>query len=180
MPRRHIDRRSTPRAAAIAALAIVALACAARVEPQQDASAPRVGTSDLENVPPPETEPEPEAKRRPFEIPAEIISQELPVYPQEAVSMEVACVARILYHIETTGSATLIRLEWEAPPPDQHREAFETSIEEALSRWEFKPAMKIRGKKLPDGSTVADQRLIPKASYAIIRFRVEDGRGIVE
>ena len=94
--------------------------------------------------------------------------------------MQVACSARVLYHIETSGSATLVRLEWDAPPPEQHREAFELAIQEAMAEWEFQPAMRVRGKKLPDGSTVPETRLVPKASYAVIRFRVVEGRGVVE
>ncbi len=91
-----------------------------------------------------------------------------------------ACVARILYHVERTGEPRLVKLEWDEPPPDEHAAAFEEAIRTAMSGWSFTPAVRIVGKRQEDGSIEPERTPIPQAQHAFIRFRVEDGEAIVE
>ena len=142
-----------------------------------------IGTSDLEVLPPSPREPLPEGykpKLRPPESPPETLDQPLPEYPESALPDEVGCVARLLYHILKDGSATLVRLEWDEPPPPEHQGSFEDSIREAMLGWRFIPAKKWVPTKMEDGSTTTVPQAIPKAERAIVRFRMEDGRGVVE
>ena len=158
---------------------LVVAACANLKAPETN----RTGTSDLEVLPPPPREPPPEGytpRLRPPETPPETRRQSLPGYPESAVAFEVKCTARLLYHIQTDGSATLVRLEWEVPPPPEHLTRFEEKIQEAVASWEFIPAKKWVPTKMHDGSTTTVPHPIPKAERAVVRFRVEDGAGVVE
>ncbi len=152
--------------------AAMLLACSAR-------KAPSVGTSEIEHFrPPPE---ESRTGRRPaLIIPPGPLEQPLPEYPETAVAGEVACVARILYHVETTGEARLVRLEWDEAPPQAHVAVFEDAVRTALSRWSFTPAVRIVPKRMEDGSIEPRRTPVPNAQHALIRFRVEDGKAIVE
>jgi hypothetical protein len=116
----------------------------------------------------------------PAEGAPETLSQGLPVYPDSAIADGVACTARFLYHIETDGSATVVRLEWDLAPPPHHVETFESAIRDAVATWRFVPAFQLVYKETSDGKKGFEKPLIPKAGRALIRFRVEDGRGIVE
>lgn len=141
------------------------------------------GISDLEILPPPPRQPLPEGyepKLRPVESPPEVRDQALASYPESAVADEVACTARLLYHILEDGTVRLVRLEWDEPPPTEHRASFEEKIREAILGWRFIPAKKWIPTSLDDGSRTTVPQPIPKAERAIVRFRVEDGQGIVE
>ncbi len=91
-----------------------------------------------------------------------------------------ACTARILYHVEVSGQATLIRLEWDVAPPPGHLEAFEDSITDAVDGWEFTAAFRIIREARDDGSIEPRIQPIPQAQHALVRFRVEDGKAVVE
>lgn len=113
-------------------------------------------------------------------FPPEVLKRDLPVYPQSALAEEVSCAARLLYHIQKDGRVTLVRLEWDDPPPVEHQQRFEESIQAAMAEWRFVPAVKIVSTELADGSLDLTRQPIPKAERAIVRFRVQDGRGVVE
>ena len=141
------------------------------------------GASDLQVLPPPPRQPLPEGYKPrlgPPEIPPEVQEQALPGYPESALPDEVACVARLLYHILRDGSVKLVRLEWDEPPPAGHRGSFEESIRKAILGWRFIPAIKWVPTRMEDGSTKTVPQAIPKAERAIVRFSVEEGRGVVE
>ena len=141
------------------------------------------GTSNLEILPPPPRQPLPEGykpKHRPHEIPPEVQDQALAGYPESAVADEVACTARLLYHILRDGSVTLVRLEWDEPPPPEHQASFEEKIREAILSWRFIPAKKWVPTRFEDGSITPVPQPIPIAERAIVRFRVEEGQGVVE
>lgn len=104
----------------------------------------------------------------------------MPSYPEAALPSEVACSAKLLYHIQTDGSAWLVRLEWAVPPPQDHRDSFEEALSEAVAEWRFTPARELAPKKMPDGSIEPEPRPIPTAVNAIIRFRMEEGKPVVE
>jgi len=143
----------------------------------------RVGTVGLEDLPPPEIAPSRLASpsaRPSAEVPAQTLLQALPRYPDAALGDEVHCTARLLYHIEVDGTASLVRLEWDPAPAAEYREAFEKAIREAVATWSYTAARRYRWKKNPDGSLEFEERAIPTARRAIIRFRVEKGRGVVE
>lgn len=169
----------------IGALAtVIGLAGCAHRHLEVDQEPPQgLGTTEIEILPPPEPETAPPRdvrKRPPPEAAPQTISQALPTYPARALEDRVACAAQLLYHIQTDGSATLVRLNWDPAPPPGHEEAFESAIRDAVATWEFVPAYQLRFKELPDGSPSFEKRLIPKARRAVIRFRVEAGQPIVE
>jgi len=113
-------------------------------------------------------------------VPPTPITQNLPIYPESALEAAVACVARILYHVETSGQATLVRLEWKEPPPTEYLIMFEEAIRTAISQWAFHPAIRIVPERQDDDSIEAVQTPVPKALHALIRFRVENGKAVVE
>jgi hypothetical protein len=88
--------------------------------------------------------------------------------------------ARILYHIEVDGSATLVRLEWDPAPDNDYIKLFEGSIQTAMAGWEFAPAHRIMTTEHPDGSIDSKAVPIKSADRVIIRFQVIDGKGVVE
>lgn len=143
-----------------------------------------VGTVALELVPPPVTEvtaPTQGQQTLSPEAAPETVSQALPTYPSSALEDRIACTVQLLYHIQTDGSATVARLEWNPGPPQIHVEAFESAIRDAVGNWEFIPAYQMRSKRGADGNVTSfEKHLIPKARDAVIRFRVEDGKAIVE
>ena len=142
---------------------------------------PLVGTSQIDHFqnPPPGSSTSRE-KRPPLVIPPTPHNQELPDYPNSAVDEGVACVARVLYHVETTGQATLVRLEWDQPPPSKYLGEFEQAIEAAVLKWSYAPAVEIVGEKQDDGSVELVRTPVPSAQRAFIRFRVENGKAVVE
>jgi len=159
-------------------VAVSSVACAGARAPHVDPT----GTSDLE-IPPPPREPLPEGyepRLRPPESAPEVLDRASPRYPDAALADEVACAARLLYHILTDGSVALVRLEWEEPPPLEVQAAFEESIQEAIAGWRYNPGRKWIPTKLEDGSTTTVPQSIPKAERALVTFRVEGGQGIVE
>ena len=142
-----------------------------------------VGTSDLEVLPPPPRQPTPEGytpKLRPPETAPEVQERNLPLYPEAALDDQIACVVRLLYHIQPDGSVNLVRLEWDDHPPPDHEAAFEASIRDAISHWRYTPGKKWVPTKMEDGSTTTVPQAIPKSERAIVRFRVKNGQGIVE
>jgi len=142
-----------------------------------------MGSSELEILPPPPYEPLPEGVRptlRPPETPPKVQDRMPPSYPDSALSEEIACAAKLLYHIQKDGSVTLVRLEWDEPPPSRFEESFEEEIRTAMLAWRFIPAKKLVPTTLEDGSIDLVPHPIPKAERAIVRFRVQEGRGIVE
>lgn len=144
---------------------------------------PPEGSTEIEILPPPPYEPLPEGVRPrfgPMVFPPEVLKRDPPVYPESVVAEEVSCTARLLYHIQQDGLVTLVRLEWDDPPPADHQELFEESIRTAILEWRFLPAVKIVATELDDGSLDLERQPVPKAERAIVRFRVEGGRGIVE
>ena len=157
--------------------------CSTRRPPVVDMSQPGTGTAELEILPAvePQSSYQTDAQKRPPpETAPQTLSQSLPTYPPSALEHGVACSARLLYHIQTDGSATLVRLAWDSSPPQEHLEAFESAIRAAVATWEFKPAMQLRLKTLADGSARFDKRVIPKAGHAIIRFRVDEGKAVID
>jgi len=144
---------------------------------------PERGTSELEILPaeqvPRATDPERKKVLAPESAPG-TVRQDLPGYPETALGDAVECTATVLYHIETDGSARLVRLEWELEPPAEHVAAFEDAIRTAVGSWLFEPAKRYRFKEVADGSFRYDEQVIPKAARAIVRFRVVAGRGVVE
>ena len=151
--------------------------CAARRHATAE-SVPRVGASSIEDFQPPPT-PTPD-RRPPLILPPQVLRRELPRYPESALAERVACVARILYHVDTAGRATLVRLEWVEPPPAEHVRAFEEALRTALSDWRFEPAVRVVPEKRSDGSIEPLQTPVPAAQHAFVRFRVENGQAIVE
>ena len=139
---------------------------------------PSVGTSQIDHFQPPPSGSTRVGTPSPIIIPPGPLHQILPKYPESALSEAVACVARILYHVEISGQATLVRLEWDDPPPAEYVTEFEEAIRTAISQWSFIPAVRIVSKTQDDGSIVRTP--VPKAQHALIRFRVEDGKAIVE
>jgi hypothetical protein len=167
------------RVAWLVLLLALLIACAGGKKPAVQPT----GTSDLEVLPPPPYEPPPEGarlKRGPLVLPYEVEDRSSPGYPEAALADEIACSARLLYHILRDGSAKLVRLEWEAPPPPEYETAFEEEILQAMASWRYTPARKMVPVKHEDGSTELVLEPVPKAERAIVRFRVEQGRGIVE
>jgi len=151
--------------------------CAARA-PATTEPVPRAGTSHIQDFqPPPSTDPE---RRPPLILPPSALSRALPEYPASALDDAVSCVARILYHVETSGRATLVRLEWVEPPPAEHVAAFEDAVRTSVSRWRFESAVRVVPEKLADGSIEPRRTPVPTAQHAFISFRVEDGRAVVE
>ena len=71
-------------------------------------------------------------KLRPPESTPEVQHRTLPSYPEVALADEVVCAARLLYHILKDGSVTLVRLEWDEPPPSEYQAVFEESIQNAI------------------------------------------------
>jgi len=164
------------------ALIASALLSCARSRTPETQPAPS-GTSDLEILPPPPQEPAPEGSRPQrgrIVIPPVPKKLAPPRYPDAAVSDGIACVAQLLYHIETDGTAKLVRLEWEDPPPPEHLTEFEETIRAAVSEWAYIPAIRLVPTKMPDGSTVTERRPVPKARHAVVRFRVVNGEGVAE
>ena len=103
-----------------------------------------------------------------------------PAYPESVVTEGVSCAATLLYHIQKDGSVSLVRLGWDDPPPPEYEDRFEGEIRTAMLEWRFIPAKKWVPTELEDGSIDLVPHPIPKAERAIVRFRVEQGRGIVE
>jgi hypothetical protein len=137
----------------------------------------------MEVLPPPPQKPVPEGHRtQPGRIVIPPIPKRLgpPRYPDAALGDEIACVAELLYHVEIDGTARLVRLEWQEPPPDEHLPEFEDTIRIAVADWEYTPALRLVPQKLPDGSTRIDHQPVPKARHAVVRFRVVNGKGVVE
>lgn len=163
---------------AITAL-VFALGCAQRT---QDLPKPRpsVGKTQIEPLAPTASDFRPGQKRVPLIIPPQILAQDLPRYPGSALEEGVACTARILYHVEVSGRATLIRLEWDVPPPPVHLGAFEKAITDAVAGWAFNAAFRIIPETRDDGSIEPRHQPIPQAQHALVRFRVEDGQAVVE
>ncbi len=167
--------------ACILLLTISLTGCASRKNLVTETTQRRIGTADLEHLPPPTPEPlRKDQKPAPLVLPPHPVTQSLPQYPQGVVEAEVSCSARLLYHVERDGSATLVRLEWEAAPPDEHLKAFEAAIRTATATWEFVPARKVVPVAQPDGSIEPEMQPVAEARRAIIRFRVEGGKGVVE
>jgi hypothetical protein len=166
---------------AVVLAATILVGCSARRVPLE-VDLQGVGRTDLELLPSPE--PERTADVNPASLPPEAapetVSQALPTYPSLAINDGVACTAELLYHIETDGSATLVRLTWDLPPPADHVDAFESAINDAVAAWEFVPGFQLRFKERADGTMSYEKHLIPKARRAAIRFRVEGGKGVVE
>jgi len=169
---------SPPVALVLAAATL--LGCAARSPADLDAR--KVGRAELEPLPPPDPGRPVEASALALapEGAAKTLIQALPAYPDAALSDAVDCRAELLYHIETDGSATLVRLEWNPPPPAGHVAGFEASIRDAVATWRFEPAYQLRLKERADGGMTYEKRLIPKARRVAVRFRVEDGKAVVE
>ena len=141
------------------------------------------GTSEMELLgPPPRREPTPEDLdiNHPMDIKAVPRRQGKPAYPPAGLPTEQACIARVLYHVEPDGSATLVHLEWDVPPGDAFTKLFEASIRDAIAGWEFSPAHRIITTEFPDGSRDSEAIPIKYADRAVIRFRVLEGRGVVE
>jgi hypothetical protein len=160
--------------------AILLFGCACRH--RRDLSEPRVGATELELLPAiehPVSEGYEPARSR-ISTPPVTLRQELPSYPEAAIADEIRCEARLLYHIETDGTARLVRLEWDLPPPDERRDAFESAIRNAVAGWEFVPSQRWTPVETEDGSTRRRPKPIPKAGRALVRFRVVDGTPIVE
>lgn len=172
-------RRTT---AGFLALALAFAGCATRGQPEPTPDPERTGTAEMEQLQAPYSAPAGGYTRQagPLELPPEPLSQELPVYPASALPAEVSCVARILYHTETDGTSSLVRLDWETAPPEVHREAFATAIREAVASWVFKPAVRVVPTTLPDGAVEPSREPVRHAGRAVIRFRVESGVPIVE
>ena len=82
--------------------------------------------------------------------------------------------------VTASGQATLVRLEWDEPPPAAYVSEFEEAIRTAISQWSFIPAVRIVPKTRADDSIEFNRTPIPNAQHAFIRFRVEDGKAIVE
>ena len=164
------------RFAAVALLFIVPIACAHRGNVEL-----RTGAAEIELLPPP-TRTAPEGQRPPHrpEVGPIEIRQDLPVYPPSALEDGIACTARLLYHIETGGNASLVRLQWDDPPPPEHTNAFAASIESAMATWEFEPARRWILRTQPDGTEKREMQVIPKSGRALIRFRVDNGRPVVD
>jgi hypothetical protein len=173
-------KEATPRYLANVVLILVTATtgCASRKPPEQPV--PHVGTARMDHFQPPATQSPRVGVAAPMVVPPRARTQVLPAYPEAALDEAVACVARILYHVETSGRATLVRLEWAEPPPTQHLEAFEESIRNAVSEWTFHPAVRIEREQRADGSIEGVTTSQPKALHAFVRFRVEDGKAIVE
>ncbi len=163
---------------AITAL-VFALGCAQRT---QDLAKPRssVGKTQIEPLAPTASDFRPGQKRAPLIIPPQILAQHLPQYPGSALEDAVACTARILYHVEVSGTATLIRVGWDVAPPPVHLDAFEKSLADAVARWAFNAAYRIIPETRDDGSIETRHQPIPQAHHALVRFRVEDGQAVVE
>ena len=141
-----------------------------------------VGSSEIE-VLRPQSEPsirvESEQRPPPEGAPA-TLQQDSPVYPESAIEARVTCAARLLYHIETDGTASVARIDWDVAPPEPHAPAFEATIHDAVATWRFQPAFQQVFRELPDGSYRFEKKPIPKAVTAVIRFRVVDGVPIVD
>ena len=167
----------------LAAMVLLATGCKI-VPPDTFPRSPEpTGSSEMEILgPPPRREPTPEDLRRPphFETPAHARRQGKPEYPLEGLSTSQECMARILYHIEVDGSATLVRLEWDPAPGDGFLKLFEDSIREAITGWEFSPSHRLVPTEQPDGSIEPKAVPIKSADRVIIRFSVIEGRGVVE
>ena len=141
------------------------------------------GTTNLEVLPPPPYEPLPEGIRPtpgPRVTPFQVQTRTLPSYPDVAVAEGIVCSAKLLYHILRNGSVTLVRLERDASPPPEYEAVFEEEIRKAMLAWRFIPAKKWVRTEREDGSIDLVPQPIPKAERAIVRFHVEQGRGIVE
>jgi len=158
-------------------LATVNFGCAAR-QPTLDDPTSRSGSAQIQDFQP---ESDSSATGPPrLVIPPSALKRPLPEYPEPALDEEIACTARLLYHVEASGAVKLVRLEWDVPPPPHHLAAFEASISEAISHWDYTPAVRIGVMKQPDGSVKSTYTTIPKAQHSLIRFRVVEGRGVVD
>jgi hypothetical protein len=114
---------------------------------------PGVGWSEIRILPSPEPDPAAAAVGTlPAESAPEVVDQAPPSYPASALDDLVDCTARILYHIQTDGSAELVRLQWEPPPPSVHLEVFEAAIHEAIAGWAFVPGQQLAPWERPDGA----------------------------
>jgi len=163
---------------ALAAL-LIASGCAQRMqEPASPGSF--IGKTQIEPLAPTASDFRPGQKRAPLIIPPRILAQSLPQYPSGALEDGVACTARILYHVEVSGQATLVRVEWDVAPPSIHLGAFENSIADAVASWSFTAADRIIPEMQEDGSIESQIQPVPQAQHALIRFRVEDGKAVVE
>jgi hypothetical protein len=143
-------------------------------------SAP-VGSSQIDDFQPPQAESARSDTRRPrLVLPPVAVRRELPAYPEAALGDSVSCVAEILYHVETSGQATLVRLGWVEPPPRTHVAAFEDTIRTVMVDWLFKPAERVEPEQRPDGTIEPIRTPVPVAQHAYIRFRVENGTPVVD
>lgn len=161
-------------------VALVADGCAHRRSALEE-PASRVGAVDVEAFAPPPVESAETSPAEPIPMsPPRVLDRPLPKYPGSAVADGIECRARVLYHILPDGHGKLVSLEWEAPPPPEHVEAFETALRAAVAAWTFEPAVVLKRKALPDGSYRWEEQRIPVAEYARVRFRVVDGVPVVE
>ena len=157
-----------------------AIGCAAR-KPAQAEPAPPVGTSQIDDFQPPPSDSRRAGEERPPRVfPPRPLDRTLPTYPESALPNAVACVARILYHVETSGHATLVQLEWVEPPPAEYVTDFEEAIRTGVSEWRYWPAVRVVPERQADGSIEPVRTPVPRAQHALIRFRVEDGKAVVE
>ena len=143
----------------------------------------QTGTAEMELLGPPERrDPTPADLdlTRPMDIQAIPRRQGKPDYPPQALPTGQACAARILYHVEVDGSATLVRLEWDKAPDTSYLKLFEDSIRDAMAGWEFSPAHRLMIHEDQNGVLGSKAIPIKYADRVIIRFSVLDGKGIVE
>jgi hypothetical protein len=153
---------------------------AVRTTPRPSGS---TGTAEMEILgPPPRREPTVEdlEKGYPTDLQAFARRQAKPDYPPEAVDGAQECTARILFHVEVDGTVTLVRLEWDPEPDSGFLQLFEDSIRNAMAGWEYSPAHRIITTEKPDGSIDSKAIPIKSADRVIIRFRIVDGKGVVE
>ena len=108
------------------------------------------------------------------------LHQPLPAYPPQAMDAQVSCEIRLMYHVETDGSAAAVRFNWVLRPPDTYLKAFEAAILEAISEWKFKPAIRHLTRQMPDGSVDTETQAVTRSKWIIIRFQVVDGQGVTE
>lgn len=163
-------------------VALVTLGCAVKKDAVDPETIPQLsGQTELQTVQRVYNPPAGElaVEPPPPEHPPIPVHQPLPEYPPEAVPLEIACTAYLLYHTEMDGSASFVRIDWTLPPPDGHIASFEAAIERAVEEWEFDPAFKIIPTEMDDGAIEPVRKTIRFAGRAIIRFMVVDGVGIV-
>jgi outer membrane biosynthesis protein TonB len=140
------------------------------------------GISEMEILPPEVevTSAKRDRRKRTAESAPKTLAQALPNYPKTALADSVDCRVRLLFHIEIDGTARMVRLAWEHAPPVPHVAAFESAIHSAVATWQFEPAKRYDYRMDDEGKIDVSGKPIPKARNAIISFRVENGRPVVE